>query len=728
MASLRDYQEDVVAAARVENVIMVGSTGIGKTFVSIMLLREQDYSTKRAFVMAPTRQLVYQIHSKILKLTTLKVESYCGHEVEVWDQHKWERELLLNRVLVVTPEILRNLLMKGYITLEKINILIFDECHHTAKRHPYNQIMKLYKGSTSTEKPRVFGTTACPTRDCARNMDAKIKKISMRKEEMSLYAACAPVLHETYPPNMDVGEDMVGDRLNALLAEVDALEVFEYLLTKGNYGATVAEEKRAARVAKFLSDCTGVFQNLGRWCLYKFVELELEKQARRASLKFTTAGNMTGLDPKAILALLVCKAKRDETRFACTPKLDKIAEIVHERLFKHQAPVALDADDDDGELIPCIDDDEATADDDDQDTTDKDNVEDDEDDARLEDAFSDVSSEASGDDSPELEDPDAPAAAADDQLKCVVFVNRRAECRVLADFLNEKFPVPENTDPLFGCMLGQASASDAASYDLPDMNALLKSFESGAARVMVSTSVSCEGVDFPLCAMVICADTIQCPRQFIQVRGRARHSDGVCFYLTDASVVDDAKRFVVLARQAEEIGRLEFGCDKAMTLSKQPLSVIAQQHQFKYTVTHSDQDPTIPSTLQVEATGAVLDLDSSISCLNMYCQSLPLYEKYNLKPEYTFAELLEGKVRRFQVTLALPATLKLPPVVTPFMASKMVGKAIASFRACETLFRLGELDPHLNSVHRHKKMRELSHILDVAESFAVPALKRPKHR
>jgi ERCC4-related helicase len=83
MASLRDYQEEVVKLARAENVVMVGNTGIGKTFVSIMLLREQDYSRKRAFVLAPTRQLVCQIQSKITQLTTLKVDAYCGSELQM---------------------------------------------------------------------------------------------------------------------------------------------------------------------------------------------------------------------------------------------------------------------------------------------------------------------------------------------------------------------------------------------------------------------------------------------------------------------------------------------------------------------------------------------------------------------------------------------------------------------------------------------------------------------
>ncbi|OQS07782.1 dicer-like, partial [Thraustotheca clavata] len=524
----------------------------------------------------------------------------------------------------------------------------------------------------------------------------------------------APVIHETYPPNSDFALDQLSTRVTELLNELDALQVFEYLLKKGFFGCKKHEEKLAARVAKFLSDCIGVYQNLGTWCLYRFVYLELEKQARRASLKWTTAGNMTGLDPKAIYAMLLCVSKRNETQFGCTPKVEKIVEIIQQRLFGGSVPLEDNEmqDDDDGEIIPCDDDDEDG-------TTDKDALEEDESDDPVE-CFSDVS-DVSDDEVFDVLEEEKTKAKADELLKCVIFVNRRAECRVLADFLNERFPTRIDDDgnevKLFGCMLGQASASDAASYDLPDMQKTLESFESGQARVMVSTSVSCEGVDFPLCSMVICADTIQCPRKFIQVRGRARHTDGVCFYLTNASAIEDGKQFHVLSRQAEEIGRLEFKCDKKMTTKQQPLSIIALKNQFHYTITHLENNPTIPAMLKVNSTGAILDLDSSISCLNMFCQSLPFFQKYNLNPVFEYEHKIEDKKNYFKVKLTLPSDLEIEPIITPFMSSKMNSKAVAAFWACETLYRLGKLDDNLNSVYRQKKHRNLVQLQERAGDY-----------
>ncbi|RHY27444.1 hypothetical protein DYB32_006772 [Aphanomyces invadans] len=726
MAALRDYQEEVVKMARVQNVIMVGNTGIGKTFVSIMLLREQDYSMKRAFVLAPTRQLVYQIHSKIVKLTSLKVDAYCGRELDVWDQMKWEHEILLNSVFVCTPEILRNLITKGYITMDRINLLIFDECHHVGKRHPYNQIMKLYNPA-DPRMPRIFGTTACPTKNCSVNMHATVKKVTLHIDELAKYAACAPVIHETYDPNVDCHPSTVVDIVTRLLSQLGVIEVFSALLSQGKYRHTSTAEKRGKRLTKLLDDCKTIYQNLGPWCMYRFIELEIDKQARSSSVRYTSVDSVVGLDPRAVDVLLRCADLRLQTQMACTPKVDKIVSILHEKLFGGRIPMvtpdtsaALSIGLVEG-VVNTPSDDAAVL----EDVVYVDAADGSDDDLNSDD---DVNSEAVDVNDMQFE-PLAPldclqqsdaSAKLEKQLKCVIFVNRRSECRALTDFLNAKFVAPkratryrdieeENDDmgdgaddesALFGCMLGQASASDAASFDIPDMHATLRAFESGMVRVLVSTSVSCEGVDFPLCSMVICGDPLTCPRKFIQVRGRARHTDGVCFYLTDVSSVEDGKMFGILSRQAEEISSLKFQCDKAVTHSMEPRSVVASKSRSDYTIVGN-------SYTQVNKTGAVLDLDSSIPVLNMFCQSLPQYEALNLKPEFEFTEARMNNAPMFKVKLTLPDSVGIAPIETGYLRSKAASKALAAFRACEVLYQQGRLDENLNSVYRRKKLRDV---------------------
>ena len=48
-------------------------------------------------------------------------------------------------IFIMTPQILYNMLIEGEISsISVFSLLIFDECHHTAKNHAYNNIMALY--------------------------------------------------------------------------------------------------------------------------------------------------------------------------------------------------------------------------------------------------------------------------------------------------------------------------------------------------------------------------------------------------------------------------------------------------------------------------------------------------------------------------------------------------------------------------------------------------------
>jgi len=74
----------------------------------------------------------------------------------------------------MTHDKLLGLLRKGKILIEEIDLLIFDECHHCAKDHPYVNIFQefyfyglkrdekdqfIFEG---VERPKILGLTASP--------------------------------------------------------------------------------------------------------------------------------------------------------------------------------------------------------------------------------------------------------------------------------------------------------------------------------------------------------------------------------------------------------------------------------------------------------------------------------------------------------------------------------------------------------------------------------------
>jgi superfamily II DNA or RNA helicase len=71
--------------------------------------------------------------------------------------------LCLTQVLVMTAQILLNILRHSIIKMDAIHLLILDECHHAVKKHPYSLVMSEFYHTTPKDKrPAVFGMTASP--------------------------------------------------------------------------------------------------------------------------------------------------------------------------------------------------------------------------------------------------------------------------------------------------------------------------------------------------------------------------------------------------------------------------------------------------------------------------------------------------------------------------------------------------------------------------------------
>lgn len=64
-----------------------------------------------------------------------------------------------HQVFFMTPQILLNNINSKQISLQEVSLLILDECHHTRKREPYNNVMKQYlhlkRDSKKTSLPQV---------------------------------------------------------------------------------------------------------------------------------------------------------------------------------------------------------------------------------------------------------------------------------------------------------------------------------------------------------------------------------------------------------------------------------------------------------------------------------------------------------------------------------------------------------------------------------------------
>ena len=66
------------------------------------------------------------------------MDRFCGEMgCDLWTKEKWKNIFAENMVVVCTAEILYQCLMHSFISMDEINLLIFDEAHHTKKNHAY---------------------------------------------------------------------------------------------------------------------------------------------------------------------------------------------------------------------------------------------------------------------------------------------------------------------------------------------------------------------------------------------------------------------------------------------------------------------------------------------------------------------------------------------------------------------------------------------------------------
>ncbi len=202
IADPREYQIELFEKAKQQNTIAVldtgqtsppkknswyiskTSVGSGKTLIAVLLLRhiiDQELECRAnggehrtafflvGFMFLPYQSLtlmIFQVDCVTLVFQQFavlecnlghKVERFCGEMgCDLWLKSTWQKYFAENMVIVCTAEILLQCLMHSFISIDKINLLIFDEAHHAKKNHAYARsvgrlYLLLYMGLFSSE-------------------------------------------------------------------------------------------------------------------------------------------------------------------------------------------------------------------------------------------------------------------------------------------------------------------------------------------------------------------------------------------------------------------------------------------------------------------------------------------------------------------------------------------------------------------------------------------------
>ncbi|KAF7589645.1 Dicer-like protein 2 [Aspergillus hancockii] len=258
----RSYQLEMLDQSLRQNIIVVMDTGSGKTHVAsmrIMAELERCPHDKVVWFLAPTVPLATQQKEAIgAYIPAIKIRLLIGPDgVDRWsDQDTWDAALLDMRIIVSTPAVLANALEHGFVKIEKLALLVFDEAHNCVKNDPGNRIMRDFYHPArirSAEVPHILGLTASPI------MRSNVGDISVIT---STNVKSLGMLHQVRSGAMLVGDfrSQPEDPLRRFCAKADSVYV-----TLGAWAADyfVVESSRRL-VNRMAIDSEGLWADAGK--------------------------------------------------------------------------------------------------------------------------------------------------------------------------------------------------------------------------------------------------------------------------------------------------------------------------------------------------------------------------------------------------------------------------------------------------------------------------------
>ncbi|CAL4067860.1 unnamed protein product, partial [Meganyctiphanes norvegica] len=296
----RSYQLELFDHAKEKNSILVLGTGSGKTFISILLIKHHAAKIRglfsegamRSVFVVNTVPLVRQQSAAIKMHTGLSVGFYDGSmNVDTWDKKVWLQELEKYEVIVIIDAIFRDIVLHKYLPMERVNLLILDECHHATGNSPMNEIMREYQSVKQLDKnkcPKILGLTACAIQKKCKATELGVEKLC-RELEKSLDSTLVTSYDLSTVKKYSTGAKEIVSTFEISLSSSSLFqeEIHSQLLDVINYIGKREDfdEKEKKSIKKSINNIFDLMKLIGDWSAKKAIEYEiedLEKKVTRA--------------------------------------------------------------------------------------------------------------------------------------------------------------------------------------------------------------------------------------------------------------------------------------------------------------------------------------------------------------------------------------------------------------------------------------------------------------
>ena len=295
------------------------------------------------------------------------------------------------------------------------------------------------------------------------------------------------------------------------------------------------------------------------------------------------------------------------------------------------------------------------------------------------------------------------------EARCIVFVQRRSTARLLA----ELFQIIRSPHMRVGTLIGTRTAeSGDMKVTIRQQMLTLMKFRQGEINVLFATSIAEEGLDIPLCNVIVRFDLYTTMIQYIQSRGRARHKQSKYIHMIEKG---NPEHIHVLRDVRTGEQQLQYFCHN-------------QPKDRHLGGMEGDFDPLLlkDGTYQIyrePATGAKLTFGTVLGQLDYFAACLGQNEETLSRPLY----ILSYSGKKFVCEVLLPATSPIRSVTGRPFSRKSIAKRSAAFEACLQLRRDGHLDENLLPIY-HKQlpaMRNAQLALNVKKTNAYDMQIKP---
>ena len=140
----RRYQVSIARSSLGGNTLVILPTALGKTVIATMVVAEVLHARGgKALFLAPTRPLVVQHMTTLRSFLNLPSESIQAITGSVNKKKRGEL-YQTSRVIVATPQVVRNDIISGVVDLSEFSVMVVDEAHRAVGGYPYVFIASEY--------------------------------------------------------------------------------------------------------------------------------------------------------------------------------------------------------------------------------------------------------------------------------------------------------------------------------------------------------------------------------------------------------------------------------------------------------------------------------------------------------------------------------------------------------------------------------------------------------